>query len=394
MKIRILGAGPAGLWLARSLKRHDPAYDIAIIEQNPPDATYGFGVVFSSTALDFLERSDPDALAELKAQMQIWDGMTISHRGVVVPIDGGGYAGIERLALLRTLQRLCEASGVAISYNQRVDDLDVFADADLVVAADGTNSVIRAAHDAEFQTHRSELDNHFCWFGTTTPFATHALTFKTDGTGHFVAHHYRYKPSMSTFLVECDAATWTHSGLATMSDSQRKVYAQTIFHDELRGQPLIENNSIWRRFPVVYADRWHTGKFVLLGDALRSAHYSIGSGTRLAMDDAIALTGAITESTCVAEALALFETRRRPPVERFRQAAQRSYEWYEELPAKMALAPLDLVHDFMQRTGRVDEARLRRDSPQFMERYETYRASLPDQTGRVSAATSPLRRSS
>ena len=380
MKIRILGAGPGGLWLARSLKRLDPAHDIAIVEQNQPDATYGFGVVFSSTALDFLERSDPDALAELKAQMQIWDGMTISHRGVVVPIDGGGYAGIERLSLLRTLQRLCEASGVSISYNHRVDDLDVFADADLVVAADGTNSTIRAAHDTQFATHRSELGNRFCWFGTTTPFATHALTFQTSGDSHFVAHHYRYKPNMSTFLVECDAATWTRSGLGTMSDSERKVYAETIFRNELRGQPLIENNSIWRRFPVVYADRWYSGKFVLLGDALRSAHYSIGSGTRLAMDDAIALTGAIADAIGVPEALALYEERRRPPVERFRRAAQRSYEWYEDLRAKMALAPLDLVHDFMQRTGRVDEARLRRDSPQFMKRYESYRASLPDPT--------------
>jgi 2-polyprenyl-6-methoxyphenol hydroxylase-like FAD-dependent oxidoreductase len=369
MKIRILGAGPAGLWLARSLKRHDPAYDIAIVEQNPANATYGFGVVFSSTALDFLERSDPDALAELKAQMQIWDGMTISHRGEVVPIDGGGYAGIERLALLRTLQRLCEASGVAIEYERRIDDPAVFADADLVVAADGTNSVIRTAFDSEFQTHRSELSNRFCWFGVNTPFATHALTFKTFRDGHFVAHHYRYKPDMSTFLVECDAATWEQTDLAAMDDAGRKALAETIFYDELEGRKLIENNSIWRRFPVVYSERWSSGKFVLLGDALRSAHYSIGSGTRLAMDDAIALSGALADTRTVADGLALYEERRRPPVDRFRDAARRSYEWYEQLPEKMALAPLDLVYDFMQRTGRVDEARLRRDSPAFMKRF-------------------------
>jgi 2-polyprenyl-6-methoxyphenol hydroxylase-like FAD-dependent oxidoreductase len=372
MKIRILGAGPAGLWLARSLKRHDPTYDIAIVEQNPAGATYGFGVVFSSTALDFLERSDPDALAELKAQMQIWDGMTIAHRDEIVRIDGGGYAGIERLALLRTLARLCEASGVAIHYDRRVEDLAVFADADLIVAADGTNSLIRSAHDA-FQTHRSELSNRFCWFGTATPFATHALTFKTYRDGHFVAHHYRYKPDMSTFLVECDAATWERSGLAAMNDAERKRYAEAIFRTELAGRPLIENNSIWRRFPVVHAGRWHTGKCVLLGDALRSAHYSIGSGTRLAIDDAIALTGALVGTDSVGAGLELYEQRRRPPVERFREAARRSYEWYERLPQKMELAPLDLVYDFMQRTGRVDAARLRRDSPAFMERYDQQR---------------------
>jgi len=379
MKIRILGAGPAGLWLARSLKRHDPRHDIAIVEQNPADATYGFGVVFSSTALDFLERSDPDALAELKAQMQIWDGMTITHRGEMMHVDGGGYAGIQRLALLRTLQRLCESSGVAIEYNRRVERLDAFADADLIVAADGTNSLVRSLHDAEFKTHRSELANRFAWFGTETPFATHTLTFKAHAGGSFVAHHYRYQPAMSTFLVECDAATWETSGLAAMDDPARKRFAEAVFHDELAGRPLIENNSIWRRFPVVFADRWYSGKIVLLGDALRSAHYSIGSGTRLAIDDAIALAAAIADAGSIADALPLYDERRRPPVERFRDAAQRSYEWYEHLPEKMQLAPLDLVYDFMRRTGRVDEARLRRDSPAFMARYERSHAAAPVQ---------------
>ena len=378
MKIRILGAGPAGLWLARSLKRHDPRHDIAIIEQNPADATYGFGVVFSSTALDFLERSDAAALTELKAQMQIWDGMTIAHRGEVIAIDGGGYAGIERLALLRTLARLCEDAGVAIHYNQRLDDLTAFAGADLIVAADGTNSLIRSVHDAAFQTQRSELDNRFCWFGTATPFPTHALTFKTYRGGSFVAHHYRYKPAMSTFLVECDAATWTNSGLAAMDDAARKAYAETIFSAELEGRPLIENNSIWRRFQVVHAEHWHTDSVVLLGDALRSAHYSIGSGTRLAIDDAIALSGALADAPSIAAGLDLYEERRRPPVERFREAARRSYEWYERLPEKMQLAPMDLVYDFMQRTGRMDDARLRRDSPQFMQRMSAYASSLSD----------------
>jgi 2-polyprenyl-6-methoxyphenol hydroxylase-like FAD-dependent oxidoreductase len=375
MKIRILGAGPAGLWLARSLKRRKAAYDVAIVEQNPADATYGFGVVFSSTALNFLEQSDPDALAELKAEMQIWDGMTIAHRGEIVSIDGGGYAGIERLALLRRLQRLCEASGVGIEYNRRVENTAEFADADLVVAADGANSVIRTAFADDFQTHRSELTNRFCWFGTETPFATHTLTFKQRDGGSFVAHHYRYRPNKSTFLVECDAGTWQSSGLAAMDDAARKAYAEQLFREELAGRPLIENNSVWRRFPVVYSDRWHAGKYVLIGDALRSAHYSIGSGTRLAIDDAIALSDAIIETDSVNGALELYETRRRPPVGRFRDAARRSYEWYEQLPERMALAPMDLVHDFMQRTGRMDEARLRRDSPQFMQAYEQHRTA-------------------
>jgi 2-polyprenyl-6-methoxyphenol hydroxylase-like FAD-dependent oxidoreductase len=159
-----------------------------------------------------------------------------------------------------------------------------------------------------------------------------------------------------------------------MNDADRKAYSEKIFSDELNGRPLIENNSVWRRFPVVYTDRWNAGKVVLIGDALRSAHYSIGSGTRLAMDDAIALSGAIADSGSVPEAVELYEQRRRPPVVRFREAARRSYEWYEQLPAKMQLAPMDLVYDFMRRTGRVDDARLRRESPRFMEGYESARA--------------------
>jgi 2-polyprenyl-6-methoxyphenol hydroxylase-like FAD-dependent oxidoreductase len=373
MKIRILGAGPAGLWLARSLKRRNSKYDIAIVEQNPAGATYGFGVVFSSAALNFLEQSDPDALAELKAQMEIWDGMTVVHRNQSVSVDGGGFAGIERLALLRTLQKLCESSGIDIRYGRRVDAIEELGDADLVVAADGTNSIIRSARASDFETHRSELTNRFCWFGTATPFATNTLTFKQHDGGNFVAHHYRYRPNKSTFLVECDEATWAGSGLAAMDDAQRKAFSERIFCEELEGQPLIENNSVWRRFPVVYADRWHAGNHVLIGDALRSAHYSIGSGTRLAIDDAIALSDAILETTSVGDALDAYEERRRPTVDRFREAARRSYEWYEQLPEKMELAPMDLVHDFMQRTGRVDEARLRRDSPFFMQAYEQYR---------------------
>ncbi len=373
MKIRILGAGPAGLWLARSLKRISPAFDVAIYEQNAANATYGFGVVFSSTALDFLQQSDPDALAVLKAPMQIWDGMTITHRDVAVPIDGGGFAGIERIALLQTLQRLCEASGVRITYERRIERLDEFDGADLVVAADGTNSVVRAALGA-FDTHRSELGNRFCWYGTKTPFATHALTFKSAHGGHFVAHHYRFRPDKSTFLVECDEATWERV-LAPMDDAERKSLSERVFAGELDGRPLIENNSVWRRFPVVFSDRWSVGKYVLVGDALRSAHYSIGSGTRLAIDDAIALAGAIAEAPDVPAALALYEARRRPAVARFSDAARRSYQWYERFPEKMALAPIELVHDFMMRTGRVDETRLRNESPQFMHGYDAYRAA-------------------
>jgi 2-polyprenyl-6-methoxyphenol hydroxylase-like FAD-dependent oxidoreductase len=161
-----------------------------------------------------------------------------------------------------------------------------------------------------------------------------------------------------------------------MDDPARKRLSETVFADELQGRPLIENNSIWRRFPVVASDRWYVDNIVLIGDALRSAHYSIGSGTRLAMDDAIALSGALVDAGNVPEGLALYEERRRPPVERFGEAARRSYEWYERFPEKMQLAPMDLVYDFMHRTGRVDTKRLRRDSPEFMDRYERYRKTL------------------
>jgi 2-polyprenyl-6-methoxyphenol hydroxylase-like FAD-dependent oxidoreductase len=371
MNIAVIGGGPAGLWFARSVKRADPQCAVTVFEQNPSDATYGFGVVFSSRALELLGEFDGDALREMTRAMEVWDDQTVVHRGEAIVIDGGGYAGIARIRLLKILQRMCEAAGVVLNHGERIPSVAQL-DADLVVGADGAHSVVREAFASAFGTRVRRLTNRFAWYGVEAPFRTHTLTFRDHEGAAFVAHHYRYRPEMSTFLVECDARTWTQTGLDTMSEAERKRYVEQVFASELDGRRLVENGSLWRTFPVITNARWSTGRYVLIGDALRTAHFSIGSGTRLAMDDASALASALAATSDVARALELYESTRRPAVERFVGAAQSSFNWYEHLREKMNLAPLDLAYDYMRRTGRIDDERLRREAPAFMRRYEDY----------------------
>lgn len=371
MNIAVIGGGPAGLWFARSVKRANPGHAVTVFEQNSADATYGFGVVFSSRALEFLRQFDPDALDEITRAMEVWDDQTVVHRGEVVVIDGGGYAGIARIRLLNILQRMCETAGVVLNHGRRIPHLAQL-DADLVVGADGANSLVRETFPSAFGTRVRHLTNRFAWYGVEVPFRTHTLTFRDYQGGAFVAHHYRYRPDMSTFLVECDARTWTEGGLDAMSEGERKRYVEQVFAPELEGRRLVENKSSWRTFPVITNARWSTGRYVLIGDALRTAHFSIGSGTRLAIEDASVLASALAATTDVRKALDLYESTRRPAVERFVGAAQSSFTWYEGLREKMNLPPLDLAYDYMRRTGRVDDERLRRETPAFMRRYEGY----------------------
>jgi 2-polyprenyl-6-methoxyphenol hydroxylase-like FAD-dependent oxidoreductase len=372
VRIAVVGGGPAALWFARTLKRAEPKHQIAIYEQNTAGATYGFGVVFSRRAIEMLRDADPDALAAIVPAMEMWDGQTMVHRDETVLIDGGGYAGIERITLLTLLREQCARAGVELSYERRITNMEELASSDLVVAADGANSIVRQTFAREFGTVQHSLSNWFAWFGVDVPYATHTLTFRSSATGRFVAHHYRFRPDRGTFLVECDARTWTGLGLDRLTDEHRKRVVEDVFAPELRGQPLIENKSQWRNYVTVTNQRWSHNRFVLIGDALRTAHFSIGSGTRLAIDDATALASAIAATSGVPEALARYEATRRPTVDRFIEAARASYLWYEALRDKMELEPMDLAYDYMMRTGRIDHARLRRETPKFTRRYEAH----------------------
>lgn len=370
MRIAITGAGPAGLLFALLARRRNPAWQVDVLEQNPPDATFGFGVVFSEGALAFLERDAPDLHQSLTARMQAWPMQRIVHRGEAVDIDGNGFSAIGRLELLQFLQPLCREAGVALHYGRAIASAADLGEADLVVAADGVNSVLRAGREADFGTRTEWLGNRFAWYGVEHPYECLTLTFRGNPDGAFVAHHYRYAPAMSTFLVECDEATWRKAGLDRMPDAESRAYCESVFAEDLGGQPLVSNRSIWRRFPLLSNERWSAGNTVLLGDALRTMHFSIGSGTRAAFEDAIALDRALGEADGdVPAALAAFERIRRPVVDKLHAAANLSSYWYEQFPEKMArFDAVGLAYDYMTRSGRLSDERLAQMAPKFMAR--------------------------
>ncbi len=374
MRIVILGAGPAGLYLGYLLKRRRPDADIVIVEQNPADATFGFGVVFSDRALEFLKEDDPETFAAIAPQMEQWDDIALVHRNERVVIDGVGFAAIGRLKLLQLLQARVRSVGIEPQFGRTVTSLEEIDSADLVVGADGVNSLVRRTFAEAFGASVTYMANRFAWFGTAKVYDTLTQTFRHTPIGDFNAHHYRYAPGRSTFIVEVDEATFARAGFERMEESESRSVCQKVFADALDGRPLISNNSIWRRFPLVRNGRWHRGKHVLIGDALHTAHFSIGSGTRLAMEDAIALNRALAaHSDDVAAALPAFESARRPILEKIVAGANGSAEWYERFGEHMALAPVEFAMSYITRSGRIDIERLRKFSPRFVARYERER---------------------
>jgi 2-polyprenyl-6-methoxyphenol hydroxylase-like FAD-dependent oxidoreductase len=370
MRVAILGAGPAGLYLAYLIKRRDLDADVRVFEQNSGDATFGFGVVFSDRALEFLNEDDPQTYAAIVPHLESWTDITIVHRGEEVRIDGVGFAAIGRLKLLQLLQARARSVGVEPNYRHAVADLRELGDADLIVGADGVNSLVRRTHEAGFGATITYLTNRFAWFGTAKPFATLTHTFRRNDLGDFNAHHYRYAPAMSTFIVEVNEATFQRTGFERMNEAESAALCGRVFADDLDGHPLVCNHSVWRRFPVVRNARWHHDRCVLIGDALHTAHFSIGSGTRLAMEDAIALDRALaTHPADVPAALAAFEASRRPILEKLVAAANASSAWYERFADHMAHAPLEFAMSYLMRSGRIDPERLRQSSPRFAERY-------------------------
>lgn len=393
MRIAIVGAGPAGLLLATLLRRRRPDWRVEVFEQNAADATFGFGVVFSEGALGFLERDAPDLHASLAARMERWPMQRIVHRDEAIDIDGNGFSAIARVELNRFLRELAGRAGASLYFDRVVTSLDALAAADLIVGADGVNSMVRKARAAQFGPRIEWLANKFAWYGTTQPFECLTLTFRENEHGAFVAHHYRYAPDLSTFIVECDAATWHRAGLDAMDEAASRAYCERVFAPDLGGRPLVSNKSIWRNFPLLSNTHWRAGNTVLIGDALRTGHFSIGSGTRLAFEDAIAFDRALGEAgEDVPRALALFEGARRPIVEKIVRAANTSSFWYERLTDKMVLEPWRLAHDYMTRSGRMDDARLREVAPRFMARVDAARAKGPG--GPVARITDPVARGS
>jgi 2-polyprenyl-6-methoxyphenol hydroxylase-like FAD-dependent oxidoreductase len=371
MRIAILGAGPAGLYLSFLIKRRAPNADVTVIEQNPADATFGFGVVFSDRALEFLREDDEETYAAIVPAMESWRDMTLNHPRERIVIDGIGFAAIERLKLLQLLQARAASVNVTAIYGCAVKSLDELSEFDLVVGADGVNSLVRRTFANELGATVGHLTNRFAWFGTGQVFETLTQTFVDTEWGPFNAHHYRYAPDRSTFIVETGVETFARAGLGQMDEMQSRALCERIFAATLDGEPLISNNSIWRQFPLVHNEHWSHGKYVLMGDALHTAHFSIGSGTRLALEDAIALDKALAaHPKDLKAAFAAYESARRPVLEKLVGGANDSANWYEHFGEHLKLAPADFAMSYITRSGRVDVERLRKLSPGFVAWYD------------------------
>jgi benzoate-CoA ligase family protein len=367
--IDILGGGPAGLYTAILLRLRMPHVRVRVTEQNPVGATFGFGVVFSDQALGFLAADDKETHDLITPHMERWRDMTLNHPHGRVTIDGVGFASIGRLELIEILRKRAEVLGVETRFSHILTSLDDFQ-GDIVIGADGLNSLVRRSFESDFKPQLTYFGNHFAWFGAERAFDSLTQSFKDTESGAFNAHHYRYAPNRSTFIVECEDATFKNSGFVKMSEAESAKACEEIFADVLEGANLITNRSLWRKFPKLWCENWTTGKYALLGDAVHTAHFSIGSGTRLALEDAIALVQALSSRDSIASAFEDYEATRKPVARKIVDAANTSANWYETFGARMKQAPIDFGFDYITRSGRVDMERLRKMAPGFMAQYE------------------------
>jgi anthraniloyl-CoA monooxygenase len=371
MKINIIGGGPAGLYFAILMKKSDPSHQIQIYERNGPDDTFGWGVVFSGKTLANLRAADEASHTEITKQFEAWDNVDVVHRDSKISIHGNSFSGIARLQLLKILQRRAEQLGVRIRFRTEVHDIDSLRnDCDLLVAADGVNSTVRLHYLEQLKPQLDLRAHRYIWYGTNQLFHGLTLTFRQNAAGTFAAHSYKFNKQTSTFIVECDPQTWKKAGFDRMADDEMRAYLEGVFITDLNGYPLLSNNSKWIQFLLVKNENWFFDNVVLLGDALHTAHFSIGSGTKLAMEDAIALAEAFHQKHSVANALSHFAETRRPVIEEYQAAAFESMLWFENARQYMDLSPMELAFSVMTRSGKVTYEDLKKRDPEFIRRYD------------------------
>ena len=369
MRITILGGGPAGLYFALLMKKRDPAHAVTVVERDGPDDTFGWGIVFSDQTFDYLASNDEPTFAAITAACAKWDNVDIVHRGERISVRGNRFSGIARIRFLRILQDRCRELDVELAFHRTVADPRELPPADLVVGADGANSLVRRCHEDLFRPTVAHGRNKYIWLGTPQLFHGLTLTFVEHTTGWYAAHSYKFDDQTSTFIVECSEDTWRRAGFEALSAQETCSLLEEVFSQHLGGQPLLTKNFVkWLNFPLVRNERWHGENIVLLGDALHTAHFSIGSGTKLALEDAIALAAAFEEREDVPHALQAFERSRRPRVEQLQAAAGDSLRWFEEMEQYVHLDPLPFAVAVMTRSGRIDWEKLKLRDPEFVAR--------------------------
>src|SRR3989454_7436574 len=374
MKIVVLGGGPAGLYFAIQMKKADASHDVTVIERNPLDATFGFGVVFSDATQDNLAEADRETYKEMARRFHHWDDIDVHFNGTVITSTGHGFSGVSRRALLAILSRRAKAVGVCLEVGTEVADVRPYLGADLVVAADGFNSVVRRQFADRFQPTVDWRPNRYVWLGTTRPFPAFTFYFKRTPHGLWRVHAYQYEPGRSTFIVEATETTWRAAGMDRADEHSTLAFCEALFREELEGHRLLNNRSLWRSFGTLRTERWHSQNLVLLGDAAHTAHFSVGSGTKLAMEDAIALAQALggVDRHGLPAALEAYEAERRPAVESLQRAAQVSLQWFEDTERYMDSEPLQFAFNLLTRSLRITHDNLKVRDPQFVERVDRW----------------------
>ncbi len=364
MRIAIIGGGPAGLYFAILMQRDFPKARITVVERNRADDTFGFGVVFSDATLDAFAAADGPSYHAITESFAYWDDISIHAKGTEHRIGGNGFCGCSRRTLLLLLQQRARQLGVELRFGEEAQPED-FPDADLIVAADGINSPIRSRFASHFQPEVTLRPNRFAWMGSTRPFDAFTFFFKERPEGIFIAHCYQYEANASTWVLETDPETFARAGLDTMDEAASARFMEEVFAEELAGHRLITNRSAWRRFPALKCARWTRGNLVLIGDAKASAHFSIGSGTKLAMEDAIALHQAFLHAGSTAEALSRFEHGRREDVEKTQHAADVSLVWFEHVKRFWDMHPTRFAFGLMTRSKAITWDNLALRAPEF-----------------------------
>lgn len=380
VKIVCIGGGPAGLYFAISMKLRDASHDITVVERNRPDDTFGWGVVFSDQTLEGLEANDPESAKTISDNFAHWDDIDVHFKGEVLTSSGHGFIGISRKKLLNILQERAKSLGVKLEFEVEIENLDAYADADLIIASDGLNSRVRTMYAEHFKPDIDVRPNKFVWLGTHKIYDAFTFIFEKTEHGWIWVHAYRFDKDTSTFIVECQQSVWDAFGFEHMTQDESAALCEKIFEKYLDGNKLMTNSkhlhgSGWLNFPRISCEKWHHNNIILMGDAAHTAHFSIGSGTKLALEDAIDLSKLLHEKSSLQEALEEYQEIRRVEVLKLQSAARNSMEWFENAPRYLEFDPIQLTYGLLTRSQRVSHENLRLRDQSWLEGVERWFAN-------------------